>query len=90
MIGDIVERQPHAVLERPDRLMLIDAAGVELEPVAPEKAKGMLRLAGPGAGKQIGELVGFEQARMREGSEESLGIRLRSAEARRDAAVRKP
>lgn len=49
---DIVEREPHAVLERPDRLMLIDAGGVELEPVAPEKAKGMLRLAGPGAGKQ--------------------------------------
>jgi cell division protein FtsQ len=49
---DIVERTPHAVLERPDRLMLIDAAGVELEPVAADKAKGMLRLAGPGAGKQ--------------------------------------
>ena len=49
---DIVERTPHAVLERPDRLMLIDAGGVELEPVAAEKAKGMLRLAGPGAGKQ--------------------------------------
>ena len=49
---DIVERTPHAVLERPDRLMLIDAGGVELEPVAADKAKGMLRLAGPGAGKQ--------------------------------------
>jgi cell division protein FtsQ len=49
---DIVERTPHAVLERPDRLMLIDASGVELEPVSPAKAKGMLRLAGPGAGKQ--------------------------------------
>jgi cell division protein FtsQ len=53
---DIVERQPHAVLERPDRLMLIDATGVELEPIAPEKAKGMLRLAGPGAGKQARSL----------------------------------
>lgn len=49
---DIVERTPHAVLERPDRLMLIDADGVELEPVVADKAKGMLRLAGPGAGKQ--------------------------------------
>jgi len=49
---DIVERTPHAVLERPDRLMLIDANGVELEPVAADKTKGMLRLAGPGAGKQ--------------------------------------
>lgn len=49
---DIVEREPHAVLEKPDRLVLIDAAGVELEPVAADKAKGMLRLAGPGAGRQ--------------------------------------
>lgn len=49
---DIVEREPHAVLEKPDRLMLIDATGVELEPVAADKAKGMLRLAGPGAARQ--------------------------------------
>lgn len=49
---DIVEREPHAVLEKPDRLMLIDASGVELEPVAADKAKGMLRLAGPGAARQ--------------------------------------
>ncbi len=49
---DIVEREPHAVLEKADRLVLIDAAGVELEPIAAGKTKGMLRLAGPGAGKQ--------------------------------------
>jgi cell division protein FtsQ len=49
---DIVERTPHAVLEKADRLMLIDATGTELEPVAADKTKGMLRLAGPGAGKQ--------------------------------------
>ncbi|ANK13052.1 cell division protein FtsQ/DivIB [Erythrobacter neustonensis] len=49
---DIVERKPHAVLEKADRLMLIDATGVELEPIAQAKAKGMLRLAGPGAGRQ--------------------------------------
>lgn len=49
---DIVERQPHAVLEKADRLVLIDATGVELEPISTDKAKGMLRLAGPGAGKQ--------------------------------------
>ncbi|MCL9983123.1 MAG: FtsQ-type POTRA domain-containing protein [Erythrobacter sp.] len=53
---DIVERTPHAVLEKPDRLVLIDAGGVELETVAPAKAKGMLRLAGPGAGKQAAPL----------------------------------
>jgi cell division protein FtsQ len=55
---DIVERTPHAVLEKPDRLVLIDAAGVELEPVSPEKAKGLLRLAGPGAAQQA---RGFDQ-----------------------------
>jgi cell division protein FtsQ len=49
---DIVERKPHAVLEKPDRLVLIDASGVELEPVTADKAKGMLRLAGPGAARQ--------------------------------------
>lgn len=49
---DIVEREPHAVLEKPDRLVLIDADGVELEPVSADKAKGMLRLAGPGAARQ--------------------------------------
>lgn len=53
---DIVERTPHAVLEKPDRLVLIDAAGVELETIAPAKAKGMLRLSGPGAGQQAGRL----------------------------------
>jgi cell division protein FtsQ len=40
------------VLEKPDRLVLIDASGVELEPVLAEKAKGLLRLAGPGAARQ--------------------------------------
>lgn len=49
---DIVERTPHAVLQKPDRLMLIDATGEELEPVSAAKAKGLLLLAGPGAGKQ--------------------------------------
>lgn len=53
---DIVERTPHAVLEKPDRLVLIDGGGVELETVAPAKAKGMLRLAGPGAGQQAAQL----------------------------------
>jgi cell division protein FtsQ len=49
---DVVEREPHAVLEKADRLVLIDADGVELAPVSAAKAKGMLRLAGPGAGQQ--------------------------------------
>jgi len=50
---DIVERSPHAVLEKPDTLMLIDASGVELEPVAREAAAEMLKISGPGAAKQV-------------------------------------
>ncbi|MHA7819164.1 MAG: cell division protein FtsQ/DivIB [Erythrobacter sp.] len=53
---DIVEREPHAALEKPDRLMLIDADGVELEPIARAKAKDMLRISGPGAARQVAPL----------------------------------
>ncbi|MEL6877701.1 MAG: FtsQ-type POTRA domain-containing protein [Pseudomonadota bacterium] len=53
---DIVERTPHAVLQKPDRLVLIDAEGAELEPVARENAKGMLLISGPGANRQVSEL----------------------------------
>ena len=53
---DIVERTPHAVLQKPDRLVLIDASGVELETVAKDKATDMLRLSGPGAGQQAAPL----------------------------------
>ncbi len=53
---DIVERSPHAVLQKPDTLMLIDASGVELEPVSQESAAEMLRISGPGAAKQVAPL----------------------------------
>ena len=53
IVVDIVEREPHAVLERPDRLVLIDPAGHELEPVSGDDAKGMLRISGPGARAQV-------------------------------------
>ncbi|MDP2131008.1 MAG: FtsQ-type POTRA domain-containing protein [Erythrobacter sp.] len=53
---DIVERTPHAVLEKADRLVLIDAGGVELEPISADKAKGMLHLSGRGAAKQARNL----------------------------------
>ncbi|MEP1420355.1 MAG: FtsQ-type POTRA domain-containing protein [Erythrobacter sp.] len=53
---DIVERKPHAVLEKPDRLMLIDAAGVELEPVAKDQTGDKMRISGPGAAKQVAPL----------------------------------
>ena len=53
---DIVEREPHAVLEKPDRLMLIDTEGVELEPVAKDKTGDMMRISGPGSAKQVTSL----------------------------------
>lgn len=53
---DIVEREPHAVVRKPDRLILVDATGHELEPVSSEQAEGMLLISGPGAQKQVAEL----------------------------------
>ena len=53
IVVDIVEREPHAVLKRPDRLVLIDPAGHELEPVSQADAKGMLQISGPGAQAQV-------------------------------------
>lgn len=53
---DIVERVPHAVLRKPDRLMLIDPQGHELEPIAAAEAKGTLLIEGPGAARQVEEL----------------------------------
>lgn len=53
---DIVEREPHAVLNKPDRLMLIDGEGVELTTISAEDAEGMLRISGPGAARQVAAL----------------------------------
>lgn len=53
LVIDIVERTPHAVLKKPGRFVLIDAEGHELEPVSAQRAKGMLVVGGPGAGKQV-------------------------------------
>ncbi|MEP3050197.1 MAG: FtsQ-type POTRA domain-containing protein [Erythrobacter sp.] len=53
---DIVEREPHAVLQKPDRLVLIDAEGTELEPVSRESVSEMLLISGPGASMQVAEL----------------------------------
>jgi cell division protein FtsQ len=53
LVVDIVERKPVAVLRKPDRLVLIDRSGIELEPVSAERAKGKLVISGPGAGKQV-------------------------------------
>jgi len=62
IVVDIVERQPHAVLKRPDRLVLIDPSGHELEPVSQADAKGMLQISGPGAQAQVGALAALLDA----------------------------
>ncbi len=62
LVIDIVERKPHAVLRKADRLVLIDATGHELEPVSAERARGKLVLSGPGAGKQVEGLAALLQA----------------------------
>ncbi|MBA3054707.1 MAG: FtsQ-type POTRA domain-containing protein [Sphingomonadales bacterium] len=53
LVVDIVERKPHAVLRKADKLVLIDATGHELEAVSRERARGKLIVAGPGAGRQV-------------------------------------
>ena len=53
LVIDVVERVPHAVLRKPDRLVLIDDEGQELEPISKANAKGMLLVEGPGAARQI-------------------------------------
>ncbi|MCB2046261.1 MAG: FtsQ-type POTRA domain-containing protein [Novosphingobium sp.] len=57
LVVDIVEREPHAVLQKPGRLVLIDRTGHELEPVSAANAKGMLRVSGPGAARQMESLA---------------------------------
>lgn len=53
LVVDIIERKPHAVLKKPDRLVLIDDSGHELEPISGANAKGQLIISGPGAGQQV-------------------------------------
>ncbi len=56
LVIDIEERTPHAVLVKPDRLVLIDRDGIELDPIAEEDAAGMLRISGAGAADSIDSL----------------------------------
>ncbi|OJW73878.1 MAG: cell division protein FtsQ [Sphingomonadales bacterium 63-6] len=56
LVIDIVERTPHAVLKKADKLVLIDETGHELEPVSPAAARGALVIEGPGAGRQVAAL----------------------------------
>ena len=53
---DIVERKEHAVLAKPDHLVVIDAQGHVLEPISPARAKGKLVISGSGAQRKVGEL----------------------------------
>lgn len=62
LVVDIVERRPHAVLRKADRLVLIDATGHELEPVSPARARGKLIVSGPGAGQQVEALTALLDA----------------------------
>lgn len=57
LVIDIVERNPHAVLRKPDRMVLIDDSGVELETVKPDKARGMLVLSGLGVSQRVQDLT---------------------------------
>jgi cell division protein FtsQ len=57
LVIDIVEREPHAVLRKADRLVLINEDGHELEPVSRDRATGKLIVSGPGAGKQVKSLA---------------------------------
>ncbi|MGV3512462.1 MAG: cell division protein FtsQ/DivIB [Novosphingobium sp.] len=57
LVIDIVERNPHAVLRKPDRMVLIDDTGVELETVKADKTKGMLVLSGLGVGQRVEDLT---------------------------------
>jgi cell division protein FtsQ len=53
LVIDIVEREPHAVLRKADRFVLIDETGHELETVARARAQGKLIVSGLGAGQQV-------------------------------------
>lgn len=53
LVIDIVEREPHAVLRKADRFVLIDDTGHELETVARGRAQGKLIVSGLGAGQQV-------------------------------------
>lgn len=50
---DIVEREPHAVLQKPDHFMLVDVEGNELEPIARRSIGERLIITGPGAARQV-------------------------------------
>lgn len=56
LVIDILERQPHAVLRKADRFVLIDETGHELDAINRKNARGKLIVSGPGAGQHVVEL----------------------------------
>ncbi|HEX4847520.1 MAG TPA: FtsQ-type POTRA domain-containing protein [Novosphingobium sp.] len=62
LVIDIIERKPVAVVQKADRLVLIDPEGRELEVVSAARAKGKLLLKGPGAGRQVQALTALLEA----------------------------
>ena len=62
LVIDIVERKPHAVMRRADKLVLIDKEGTALEPISSDAAKGMLMVSGPGVGEQVAALSDLLEA----------------------------
>lgn len=57
LVIDILEREPHAVLRRADRMVLIDASGAELEPIAASAVDDLLVISGEGAQAQVEALT---------------------------------
>ncbi|TIX51378.1 cell division protein FtsQ/DivIB [Alteraurantiacibacter aquimixticola] len=57
LVIDIVEREPHAVLRRGERLLLIDPTGAELEPISRSAASEYLVISGEGAQSQVEALT---------------------------------
>ncbi len=62
LVIDIIERKPHAVLRLIDKLVLIDAAGHQLEPISAERAKSKLVLSGAEAGMNVEKLTALLDA----------------------------
>lgn len=53
LVIDIVEREPHAVLRKADRFVLIDETGHELDTISRKNAQGKLIVSGLGAGQHV-------------------------------------
>jgi cell division protein FtsQ len=62
LVIEVIERVPVAVWQQNGRLSLIDAEGVELEPVRVEAMPDLVRLIGPGANRRYAALNALLEA----------------------------